>query len=172
VTRKLFLGILAALGFIGAIVAANYVTTYYTADFVIGDNALEQVGFGLFATAGTIFAVREALGRRGVLAVILVGAGVSYVISDAKLATASAVAVLLSELADSAIYEPLRRKAWAAAVLTSNGVGAFLDTVIFLSLAGFFTWDAVYGQVLGKVAWATLVPLGVLYAVRSARGRA
>jgi uncharacterized PurR-regulated membrane protein YhhQ (DUF165 family) len=148
---------------------------------VIGDNALEQVGFGLFATAGTIFAglafllrdaVREALGRRGVLAVILVGAGVSYVISDAKLATASAVAVLLSELADSAIYEPLRRKAWAAAVLTSNGVGAFLDTVIFLSLAGFFTWDAVYGQVLGKVAWATLVPLGVLYAVRSARGRA
>jgi uncharacterized PurR-regulated membrane protein YhhQ (DUF165 family) len=172
------LGLAAAAGFVGAIVAANYVTTRYAADFVIGDNRPEQMGFGFAATAGTVFAgaafllrdtVRDHLGRVGVLAVIVVGALVSYLISDASVATASAAAVLISELADSLVYEPLRKRAWAAAVLVSNTVGAVVDTVLFLVIAGFFTWDAVPGQLVGKVAWATLVPLGIISAVKSAR---
>jgi len=163
------LGFAAALGFIAAIVLANYLTTRY--GFV-------PVGLGLTATAGTFAAglalglrdvLHETLGRWGVLAVILVGAAVSYLVADARIATASAVAVLLSELADMAVYSPLRERAWAAAVLLSNTVGALVDTVVFLWIAGFFAWSAVPGQMVGKVVWATLVPLGLIYAVRSRR---
>jgi hypothetical protein len=104
-----------------------------------------------------------------VVAVILIGALVSYVVADARIATASAVAVLLSELADMAVYEPLRSKSWPAAVLASNTVGAFVDTLVFLTVAGFFAWSAVPGQMVGKVVWATLVPLGLIYALRGER---
>jgi hypothetical protein len=163
------LGFAAAAGFIASIVTANWLTTRY--GFV-------PVGLGLMATAGTFAAglalglrdvIHDALGRWAVLLVIVVGAAVSYLVSDPRIATASAAAVLVSELADLAVYEPLRGRAWAAAVLLSNTVGAFVDTVAFLALAGFFTWNAVPGQMVGKVVWATLVPLGLLYAVRSAR---
>lgn len=163
------LGAAAAAGFIAAIVAANYVTTRY--GFV-------TVGLGLTATAGTYFAgfalglrdlIQDGLGRRFVFAVILVGAAISYAVSDAHIATASAVAVLVSELADLAVYTPLRARAWPLAVLASNTVGAFVDTALFLVIAGFFTWGAVPGQLVGKVVWATLVPLGLIYAARSAR---
>lgn len=166
------LGLAAAAGFVVSIVAANYVTTRY--GFV-------GVGLGLTATAGTFCAglalglrdvIHDTLGRWGVLAVIVVGAVISYAVSDPRIATASAAAVLLSELADTTVYAPLRQRAWAAAVLLSNTVGAFVDTVVFLWIAGFFAWGAVSGQMVGKVVWVTLVPLGLLYAVRSARPRA
>jgi uncharacterized PurR-regulated membrane protein YhhQ (DUF165 family) len=162
-------GIAAALGFVASIVLANWLTTRY--GFV-------GVGFGLTATAGTFAAglalglrdlVHDGLGRWGVLAVIAIGAAVSYAVADPRIATASAVAVLISELADLSVYAPLRKRAWAAAVLASNTVGAFVDTVVFLWLAGFFAWSAVPGQMVGKVAWATLIPLGLIYAARSAR---
>lgn len=168
--RKLALGLLAALGFIVAIVAANYLTTRYG---FIG------VGLGLTATAGTLAAglalglrdlIDDAFGRLGVVVVIALGAVISYAVSDPHIATASAVAVLLSELADMVIYRPLRNHGMKPlGVAISNTVGAFVDSVVFLYLAGFFAWSAVTGQVVGKVAWATLIPLGVIYAVRSAR---
>jgi len=162
-------GVAAAVGFVAAIVLANYITTHY--GFV-------AVGLGYTATAGTYAAglalglrdaIQDTLGRRAVLAVILIGAAVSYAVADANIATASAAAVLVSELADLAVYTPIRKRAWAAAVLLSNTVGAFVDTIVFLTLAGFFTWSAVPGQMVGKVVWATLVPLGLIYAGRSAR---
>ena len=159
----------AALAFVAAIVAANYVTTRY--GFV-------SVGLGLTATAGTYFAgaalglrdlIQDGLGKRATLVVIAIGAVVSYAVSDPRIATASAVALLLSEVADLAVYTPLRQRSWPAAVLASNTVGAFVDTVVFLTVAGFFTWGAVSGQMVGKVIWATLVPLGLIYVIQSAR---
>lgn len=164
---KRAVGAAAAAGFILAIVAANWATTRY--GFV-------SVGLGLTATAGTYFAglalglrdlIQDGLGRLAVLGVIVVGALISYTVSSSHIATASAVAVLVSELADLAVYTPLRRRAWPLAVLLSNTVGAFADTVLFLWIAGFFAWGSVPGQMVGKVVWATLVPLGLIYAIRS-----
>lgn len=163
------LGYAAAGGFVASIVAANYVTTRY--GFV-------PVGLGFTAAAGTYLAglalglrdvIQEGLGRTAVLVVILIGAAVSFAVADGRIALASGVAVLVSELADLAVYTPIRKRAWPAAVLASNTVGAFVDTVVFLIVAGFFAWSAVPGQMVGKVVWATLVPLGLIYAVRSAR---
>lgn len=167
-TRTFGLG--AAIAFIASIVLANYVTTEY---------GMVAIGLGLTATAGTYLAgmalglrdiVHDTLGRLGMFGVIAIGASVSYAVSDPHIATASAVAVLLSELADFAVYSPLKRSGRKPlGVLLSNTVGAFFDTVIFLSLAGFFAWGSVGGQLVGKVAWATLVPLGLVYALRSLR---
>ena len=53
------------------------------------------------------------------------------------LAVASAAAFAVSELADLLVYQPLRRRRFLRAVLASDTVGAPLDTVVFLALAGF-----------------------------------
>lgn len=160
------LGILALSAYIIAILLANYLTDHY--GFV-------SMGFGQMATAGTFAAgaalllrdaVHETLGRNVVLAGIAVGAGLTYVISPA-LAFASAAAFLLAELADMAVYTPLREKGWVPAVIASNIVGAIVDTWVFLWLANFaITEDAFQGQLTGKLFWATLVPVVLVVGAR------
>lgn len=168
-TKRIVGGILAAVGFLASIIVANWLTTVY--GFV-------PVGFGLAATAGTFAAgfalalrdaTQDSLGKWPVVATVLLGAGISYLIADPFIATASAVAFLLSELADFAVYTPLRRKSWAGAVVASNAVGAVLDTVVFIGIAfgAAMILPSLLGQLVGK-AWATglyLVIGGVARAV-------
>lgn len=151
----------AALAFIGTILAANYVTTRY---------GMVPVGFGLVATAGTYFAglafilrdlVQDKAGRKAVVAVILMGAALSYAVSSPFIATASAVAFLLSEAADFAVYTPLRKRGYVRAAAASNVVGAGVDTVIFLTIAGFPLSQAFVGQMVGKVAVTLAVVAGI-----------
>lgn len=158
--------VLAALAFVGCILAANYVTARY--GFV-------PVGFGLMATAGTYFAglallardvVQDTAGRLAVVGLIVVGAALSWWLSTPALAVASGVAFLVSELADMAIYTPLRRKTWAGAVVVSNTVGALVDSLIFLTLAGFPVWLALPGQMVAKVG-ITLATVALVLVVRS-----
>lgn len=154
-----------SVAFVGCVVVANWLTNRY--GFV-------PVGFGLTATAGTYaagltFGVRDALhetaGRWWVIVAIVAGGVVSYAVAP-SLAVASAVAFLVSELADLIVYEPLRRRQWVAAVVLSNLVGALVDTVLFLHLAGFPIRDAIAGQMLGK-AWMILPALVLVRWVRS-----
>lgn len=139
-----------AATFLAAIVLANIVTNEW---------GLIPIGFGMMTTAGTIFAgltfalrdsIQDRGGRVAVVALILLGAGLSAAISPA-LAVASGVAFLASELADMAIYTPLREGGYGRAALASNLVGAIVDTLLFLTLAG-FPLSAAPGQVLGKFA--------------------
>jgi hypothetical protein len=155
------LKITAALGFIATILAANYVTTEY---------GMVPVGFGLVATAGTYFAglafilrdlVQDVAGRKAVVAVILAGAALSYLISDPFIATASAVAFLLSESADFAVYTPLRKRGYIRAAVASNLVGAVVDTVVFLTIAGFPLRQALAGQLVGKMLVTGVVIVSV-----------
>lgn len=159
--------ILAAAGFLACILAANYVTTQY---------GMVSVGFGLVATAGTYLAglsfvlrdaVQDAMGRWAVVPLIVIGAGLSYLVSDPFIALASGVAFLVSELADLAVYTPLRRRGYIRAAVASNVVGAFVDTFLFLSIAGFplVGWQ---GQMVGKLAITAAVVLAVV-AVRRTR---
>lgn len=155
-----------AAAFLGCIVAANVVTTHY---------GLVPLGFGLVTTAGTFFAgltfalrdeLQETGGRRWVVALILAGAVLSYVLSAPFIAVASGVAFLLSELADFAVYTPLRRRGYVTAAIASNVVGAVVDTFLFLSIAGFpVTVETVTGQIIGKVG-ITLVFVAVVALLR------
>src|SRR6266511_1067568 len=152
--------------FAAAVAAANALTARY--GFI-------PVGLGLTATAGTYAAgfclpardwVHDSAGRVAVLAAISAAGAASAVMAGPRLAAASASAFVLSELADLAVYQPLRRRGWLRAVLASNAVGAPVDTVLFLALAGFPIWAAVPGQLLAK-ATATAIPVAVVLAVRA-----
>jgi len=156
----------ALVVFAGSVTAANWLTSRY--GFI-------PVGLGLTATAGTYAAglcllardwVHDTAGRIAVLTAIGAGGIASAVMAGPRLALASAVAFVISELADLAVYQPLRRRGWLRAVLLSNAVGAPVDTVLFLALAGFPIWTAVPGQLLAK-ATATAVPVAVLLLTRA-----
>lgn len=134
--------------FLAVIVAANILTT--------------QLGIvhwlGITATAGTwvagfAFVARDAIhdtaGQRWVLAMIGAGAILSAAISP-RIALASGVAFALSELADFAVYTPLRRRGRTRAALASNLAGAAVDTLAFLAIAG-FPLTAFAGQMIVKV---------------------
>jgi uncharacterized PurR-regulated membrane protein YhhQ (DUF165 family) len=165
VTNRRALFIAAALGFLASIVAANYLTTEY---------GQVPVWFGLTATAGTYlagvcFVLRDAVhdlaGRWWSLALILIGGGLSFLVADPRIALASAVAFTVSELADLAVYSPLRRRGYIRAATASNIVGAFVDTVIFLWIAGFPVWPNLPGQMVGKT-WITLAVVLALAVAR------
>ncbi|KAB2384729.1 VUT family protein [Actinomadura montaniterrae] len=159
----------AAGAYVASVVAANVLTSHL---------GMVPVGFGLTVTAGTYAAgaallardvVQDTAGRRTVLAAIAAGAVLSAWLATPQLALASGVAFAASEVADMAIYTPLRRKGWARAVLASNVVGAVVDTVLFLALAGFPVMASLPGQLIGKALWATALPVLIVTAARRVR---
>ncbi len=77
---------------------------------------------------------------------------------------ASAVAFLLSEAADLAVYTPLQRRGLVAAVAASSLVGLVVDSLVFLQLA-FGSLDFLAGQVIGKL-WMVLLTLPLLQWLR------
>lgn len=163
------LGVACLAGYVGSIYAANWL--------------LVHVGFvtvwpGVSAPAGVYAAgfaltfrdlVQRELGRRVVVAAILVGAALSYTVS-VRFATASAIAFLASELADFAVYTPLAERDWLGAILASNTVGLVVDSVLFLTLA-FGSLAFLKGQVIGK-AEATILAVALLAFLAPIRQRA
>jgi hypothetical protein len=108
----------------------------------------------------------RSLGRWYVVAGIVIGAGLSFLIAP-TFALASGVAFLVSETADLTVYTPLERKSWLGAVVLSNTVGLFVDSWLFLTIA-FGSLTFFWGQVVGK-AWMTVLTIAVIAAVRGAR---
>ena len=169
------IGLAALAGYIAVIVLANWAVNRY---------GVVSVGFGLTAPAavyfvGLAFTLRDilhrTLGRYVVVGAIVVGALVSYwVDSNAKIpggvlsiAAASGIAFLVSEASDLAVYEPIRRHGWAPAVVASNIVGLFVDSLLFLYLA-FGSLSFLWGQVVGK-ATMTAVAVALLAVANSRR---
>lgn len=162
------LAAVSAGAFLACILIANYVTTEY---------GMIAVGFGLTATAGTYLAgltfvlrdaVQDGFGAWATLGLIALGAGLSYFVADPFIALASGIAFGASEVADLAIYTPLRERGYLIAAIASNVVGAFVDTILFLWIAGFPIRDAIAGQMVGKVA-VTAAVVALVVAVRASR---
>ncbi len=157
---------------IGSLLLAGYVAAIVGANWAIERFGIVPVGFGLMAPAGVFFAglcfefrdlVQDTLGRWWAVAAILIGASLSVFISK-QFALASGVAFLLGELADFAIYTPMRRRYWLVAMIIANTIGDILDSAIFLYLA-FGSLNFITGQVIGK-AYCTLIPVGILWLIR------
>lgn len=169
----IIIGGLALAVLLAALLLANWVTTDY--GFI-------PVGFGLEATAGTIFAgfalasrdlIQDAWGRWAVILTIALGTVISFAIAEPAIAVASAAAFGVAELLDFAVYTPIRDRArlgdrrWALAVVASNVVGAVADTVVFLGIAfgAAAITPALGGQFVGKMyATATYLIVGYLLA--------
>lgn len=169
-------GYVALIAYIATVVLANYAIQHWGTQAFPGGPHTIPVGFGYQAPSGVLFVglaftlrdfVQSDLGKRWVVGAILVGAALSYVVAP-SLALASAVAFLLSEALDFAVYTPLvERDRVLPAIALSNTVGLIVDTFVFLWLA-FHSLQFWQGQVVGK-AWMTLLALVVLVPVRARR---
>ena len=149
--------------FLATIPAANWMIGNVGTVCVPNGPCLIPVAPGLMAPSGVLLigialvlrdAVHEYFGPIVAALSIVVGASLSAFIAPAPLVVASGLAFLLSELADMAVYTPLRRRRLVLAVLASGAVGAFVDSAVFLWIA-FGSLDYLSGQVVGKV-WMTV----------------
>lgn len=156
----------------GLIALIGYVLTIILANVAIMMFGIVPVGFGLMAPAGVYFAglvfslrdaLHETLGRRWVVAAILFGATISAALSP-QLALASGLAFLFSELADFAVYTPLRERNRLGAVVASNTVGVVVDSALFLWMA-FGSLQFLAGQIVGK-SWMTALTVMLMLAWR------
>ena len=155
---------LVAAAFLGCIPAANWLIGNVGTTCIPQGPCLIPVAPGLMAPSGVLLigaalalrdAVQEALGRAWVLALVIAGAALSLTVSPPALAIASATAFLLSELLDFAVYDRLRKRMLAWAVLLSGAAGAVVDSLLFSYLA-FGTVGWAPGLVIAKV-YASLV---------------
>jgi uncharacterized PurR-regulated membrane protein YhhQ (DUF165 family) len=108
--------------------------------------------------------VQRRLGLAWSAAAILAGAALSALLAPPALVIASAVAFLLSELADLLVYTPLQRRGLVRAVVASSLAGLVVDSIVFLQLA-FGSLDFLPGQVIGKL-WMVALSLPLLHWLR------
>lgn len=173
--QRQLIGTILAIAYVLTILLANYAITHWgRAPAFPGGPYTVPVWPGIDAPSGVLFAglaftlrdlTQEWLGRKVVLVAIVVGALLSWAVtSNRDLAVASGVAFLFSELADFAVYQPLREHRWLVAVAASNLVGLVIDSVLFLQIA-FGSLDFIQGQIIGKI-WTTIFAVLVLLALR------
>jgi uncharacterized PurR-regulated membrane protein YhhQ (DUF165 family) len=155
-----------------------YMACVPAANWLVAHVAPQPVGFGFLAPAGVFVAglaftardiLQELAGKRVALVAIGLGTVLALAVAGPHLAFASAAAFCASELVDLAVYGPIVRRSFLAAVLASNVAGLVIDSVAFLWLA-FGSLVFLPGQILGKV-WMTLLALAVLVPFRIQRAR-
>lgn len=160
--------------FIACVPAANWlIGNLGTVCVPQGPCLIPVAPFGITAPSGVLMIglalvlrdlVQRRLGKGWTLGAIAVGAALSGLIAPPALVMASAVAFLLSELADFAVYTPLQKRGLVRAVLLSSLVGLCVDSVVFLYLA-FGSLDYLAGQIIGK-AWMVLLSIPVIRLLR------
>lgn len=171
---------------IGAISFVLFATTIPAANWLIGNVGVQfeppfgphliPVGFGLMAPSGVLMVgaalvlrdiVHERLGATWAFAAIILGGLLSWFFAPAALVVASVLAFTLSELADFAVYTPLRKRQLGLAVIASGVVGSVIDSAVFLWLA-FSSLAFIEGQIFGKL-WMSVAAAIVLVAMRATR---
>jgi uncharacterized PurR-regulated membrane protein YhhQ (DUF165 family) len=166
-------GVLALIGFGLCIPVANWLIGNVGTYCVPGGPCLVPVAPGLMAPSGVLMIglalvlrdlVQRRLGVGWAALAVLAGAALSGFVAPPALVVASAVAFLLSEFADLAVFTPLQRRGLVMAVAASSVVGLVVDSVVFLWLA-FGSLDFLLGQVVGK-AWMVLLSLPLVALLR------
>jgi uncharacterized PurR-regulated membrane protein YhhQ (DUF165 family) len=165
-SRKNLEGYLFLAAFCLTIPAANWMIGHAGTVCVPNGPCLVPVAPGLMAPSGVLMigvalVLRDLVQRRlGVefgVAAVIAGACLSAAVAPPSLVIASAVAFLLSEGADLAVYTPLARRRLVLAVFASSVVGLVIDSIVFLWLA-FGSLDFLLGQIVGK-AWMVVLSL-------------
>lgn len=162
--------------FAATVPAANWMIGHIGTECIPNGPCIIPVGFGLSAPSGVLMigaamvlrdATQEIGGLRAALAAITIGAAASWLLAPPALVAASVAAFLLAELADLAVYTPLRKHRLILAVMASGFVGSAVDSMVFLFLA-FGSLDMIAGQIVGKA----LVSLAVMPVLIARRARA
>ncbi|MEE8333739.1 MAG: VUT family protein [Alphaproteobacteria bacterium] len=171
----------------GALFLAGFALCIPVANWMLGNAGticppngpcLIPVAPGLMAPSGVLMVglalvlrdmVQRRLGAGWAVGAIIAGAALSAGLAPAALVTASAVAFLLSEFADFAVYTPLQRRRLVLAVFASSVVGLVIDSIVFLYLA-FGSLDFLLGQIVGK-SWMVMLALPAVMWLRARDAR-
>ncbi|ABF44675.1 MULTISPECIES: VUT family protein [Deinococcus] len=175
VTGRLPLGLIAL--YAASILLANLTLNQFIPLPVFG---LLSVGTIFFAA---VFTLRDRIHRAGGLRAVYVAIGTALLVNTVaallvgtpwRFIGASFLAILLGELADTAVYQSLIRKSWWTRVLTSNAVSVPLDSITFTLLAFWGTMSArdiaqiIFADILAKYTIAALFAFRVRHAARAA----
>jgi uncharacterized PurR-regulated membrane protein YhhQ (DUF165 family) len=153
--------------FCATVPAANWLIGNLGTECVPDGPCLIPVGFGLMAPSGVLMIglalvlrdwLHELAGWKWAAAAIALGCALSLLFSPPAIAVASAAAFALAELADAAVYAPLRRRGRALAVAASGVVGAALDSALFVYFA-FGSLEFSVGTTLAKLYATAAVAL-------------
>jgi uncharacterized PurR-regulated membrane protein YhhQ (DUF165 family) len=141
--------------YVAAVLTANYTATWFFPLPVFGLVATGTILFGATFTARDYV---HRLGRTKVYTMITIAALASACLSALgpvswRIVAASVVAILLSETADTEVYQRLLGQRWLVRVTGSNLVSIPLDTALFnaLAFAGVFTGPVLGAIVVGEV---------------------
>ena len=153
--------------YIAAVLIANYTATWFIPLPVFG---LVSVGTLVF---GVTFTQRDRVhryGRKPVYLMIFIAAvgmvfeslflGVEW-----RIITASFIAIVLSETADTEVYQKLLHRSWLHRVIGSNLVSIPLDSLLFnvIAFAGVFApgmlMAIIFGEIVAKFATGALAAL-------------
>lgn len=116
---------------------------------------------------GATFTLRDRIHHMGlkyVYIAIAVAAVVNvatayYTETPMRIILASFVAIVLSELTDTAIYQRFIKQSWYYRVIMSNGVSVPLDTILFLLIAfyGVLPNEVIVGILVGDTVTKYIV---------------
>lgn len=166
--RIIGLGVVAALGYVIVIAAANAAIRRW---------GVVPVWPGVHAPVAVYFVgaalvlrdlVQVTLGRVAMLGALALGCLLSYLTADAKIAAASAAAFACSELIDFAGFTLVAPR-WKRAVAVGGLAAVLVDSLVFLTVApqlvpGAANMSLLGGQLIGKsygiVVALLLIPVG------------
>lgn len=153
---------------------------------IVVSNILVAVPINAWLTWGTLtypfaFLVTDLVNRyygveRARLVVytgFAVGVIASLVFADIRIALASGIAFLISQLLDVSVFDKLRDKTWWIAPFVSSSISTVFDTFLFYGLAFVGTGAAWHQWAIGDlgVKWLVAVVALIPYAIFTGRTR-
>lgn len=152
-----------------------YVASIVIANWLL-DRFIELPFFGLLSY-GTIFfafvfTLRDHLHRYGlpfvflaIFSAIMINLICAiYLDIPLRFLLASFLSILLSELADTAVFERLKDRAWHIKVLSSNAFSVPIDSLVFTLIAflGVFEWSVIVEIIVADIAAKYLLAMLVM----------
>lgn len=113
--------------------ASNWLVQYPINDFLTWGAFSYPIAYLVTDVCNRCFGPRRA--REVAFVGFAVGIALSLWLANARIASASGLAFLVSQLLDVAVFNRLRRAAWWKAPLWGSVAASIIDTAIFFSLA-------------------------------------
>lgn len=150
-----------AIIYIVAVLSANYTAVWFIPLPFFGLVALGTLLFGVTFTARDYV---HRLGRPKVYTMIVIAALFSAGLAVLgatpwRVVMASVIAIVLSESADTEVYQRLLAKPWLLRVTGSNVISIPLDTALFnlLAFGGVFPFQVLVSIMIGEIVVKFLV---------------
>lgn len=149
--------------YLSCVLLANYTATWFIPLPIFG---LLSVGTILFGATFTARDYTHRKGRQYVYTMILVTAlmmGVMSIVLEVpiRIIIASIVAILISESADTEIYQTFIKNSWMVRVVSSNLVSIPLDSMVFnlIAFLGVFSIPMLVAIIFGEIVTKFLAGL-------------